>query len=63
MPETRNDKILRMLRRGEESASNLALICDCPKPSIRRSVQELRVEGHNICFADEREQIYRLREP
>jgi len=57
---TRKDCILNALKTGDESASNLARICDCPQASVRRTIQELRVSGHNICFADVHEQIYRL---
>jgi DNA-binding IclR family transcriptional regulator len=56
----RNQKILDVLSKGDETCSNMALILGIPQPSIRRSVQELRREGHNICFADIAEQTYRL---
>jgi predicted ArsR family transcriptional regulator len=58
---TRNDRILIQLRKGEESASNLALILDCPIPSVRRSIQELRASGHNISFSGQgSSELYRL---
>ncbi len=57
---SRKDCILKALQIGEESASNLALVCDCPRESIRRTIQKLRRDGHNICFADTTEQVYRL---
>ncbi len=57
---TRKDRILNALKTGDESASNLARICDCPQASIRRTIQELRAEGHNIAFADWSEQVYRI---
>ena len=56
----RNDRILRVLQSGEESASNLARICECPVASVRRSIQELRAQGYNICHAAQDEQLYRL---
>ncbi len=55
----RNDRVLLALTSGEETSSNLARICDCPEPSIRRSIQELRRDGHNISFASSTG-IYRL---
>jgi DNA-binding IclR family transcriptional regulator len=58
---SRKARILDALQTGEESASNLALICDCPRESIRRTIQVLRRDGHNICFADSSEQLYRLK--
>lgn len=58
---SRKECIIRALQTGgEESASNLARICDCPEASIRRTIQELRRDGHNIAFADVHEQIYRI---
>jgi len=58
---SRNEKILSQIRKGEESASNLALILDCPIPSIRRSIQELRASGHNISFSGQgASELYRL---
>ncbi len=57
---SRKERILKALQTGDESASNLARICDCPTASVRRTIQELRASGHNICFADVHEQIYRL---
>ena len=60
--QTRNEKILsRLSIGGEESASNLALILDCPVPSVRRSIQELRADGHNISFSGSGSgELYRL---
>lgn len=58
---SRNEKTLNQLRKGEESASNLALILDCPIPSVRRSIQELRSDGHNISFSGQgSSELYRL---
>ena len=60
-PMTRNERILSQLHKGEESASNLALILDCPISSIRRSIQELRAYGHNISFSGlGSSELYRL---
>jgi DNA-binding IclR family transcriptional regulator len=59
----RHERILNQLRKGEESASNLALIIDCPTASIRRSVAQLRALGHNISFSgDGSSELYRLGE-
>jgi predicted ArsR family transcriptional regulator len=61
--QTRNEKILTQLVKGEESASNLALILECPIPSVRRSIQELRADGHNISFSGMgSNELYRLGE-
>jgi biotin operon repressor len=57
---TRKDCILKALQSGEESASNLARVCECPQASVRRTIQELRRDGFNIAFADVNEQIYRI---
>lgn len=56
----RNDQILRALQTGEQSSSNLALITGAPEPSVRRSIQELRRNGHNISFAGAPTYVYRL---
>lgn len=54
------DIILHQLQKGGQSASGLARLLDVPVPSVRRLIQALRREGHNISFADVQEQIYRL---
>ena len=59
----RHATILRALQSGEESAANLARICECPAASVRRSIQELRGLGHNVCHAAHDEQLYRLGSP
>jgi hypothetical protein len=57
---TITDKILKELQIGEQTSSQLALIASCPEPTIRRSIQELRREGFNICFAGAPTYIYRM---
>ena len=59
----RHATILRALQSGEESAANLARICGCPAASVRRSIQELRSLGHNVCHAAHDEQLYRRGSP
>lgn len=63
MVTPRNLKIFRLLEKGEESASNLALILGCPVASVRRSIQELRALGYNISFSGMgSSELYRLGE-
>ncbi len=59
-PVNRNDCILHALQTGEQTTSQLALICDSPEPSVRRSIQELRRDGYNISFAGAPTYIYRM---
>jgi len=53
-------KILSLLETGEQTTSSISLILNVPEPSIRRAIQELRRDGYNISFADERNGIYRM---
>jgi hypothetical protein len=63
MTTNRETLILNALRKGDESASNLATIFDCPQPSIRRSIAKLRADGHNITFSGYgSNELYRLGE-
>lgn len=52
-------KILNLLQTGEQTTSSMSLVLGVPEPSIRRAIQELRRDGYNICFADERNGIYK----
>lgn len=47
----RNLDIYRLLLTGEQTSSQLAMLCGCPEASIRRSIQELRRDGYRISFA------------
>ena len=47
----RLDMILNTLMSGSATVYTLASLLDCPEASIRRDVQKLRSEGHNIAFA------------
>ena len=47
----RLDTILSTLQSGSATVWTLASMLDCPEASIRRDVQALRREGHNIAFA------------
>lgn len=49
---SRNQQILHMLQDGPHTSSSLAQVLECPEPSVRRSIQELRRDGYNISFAD-----------
>lgn len=53
--------VLAKLRKwGPNTASQLSLLCDMPEPSVRRSIQELIREGHNITFVTGRNACYTL---
>lgn len=60
----RESRILaHLLKAGSDSASNLAMIFDCPQPSIRRSIAKLRADGANITFSGYgANELYRLGE-
>ena len=47
----RLDAILNTLMSSSATVYTLASLIDCPEASIRRDVQKLRSEGHNIAFA------------
>lgn len=49
-------QILSLLAVGEHTSSDMAFTIGVPEPSIRRTIQELRREGHNISFGP----FYRL---
>jgi biotin operon repressor len=51
MRPNRLDTILSILTSGSATVYTLASMLDCPEASIRRSIQQLRAEGHNIAFA------------
>ena len=36
---------------------------EVPEPSIRRAIQSLRAQGHNISFAGDYTRLYRLGSP
>jgi len=57
---TQKDRILFYLCKGEQSAPGLARLLDTPVPSIRRAIQALRAEGHNISFSNEQGALYKL---
>lgn len=49
---SRKDRILDIFQRMYRvSLSSLAVALGAPEASIRRNIQELRREGHNISFA------------
>ena len=43
--------ILSELQCGPATAYRLAQRLDCPEASVRRSIQQLRADGHNISFS------------
>ena len=47
----RQERILYYLGQGDQTVHTLASILDAPEASIRRDVQVLRRNGHNIAFA------------
>ena len=47
----RLDTILSTLQSGSATVYTLAGLLDCPEASVRRDIQALRREGHNITFA------------
>lgn len=49
---SRRAQILSLLQSGRSTTSTLSYLLDAPEPSIRRDIQQLRREGHNISFAD-----------
>lgn len=54
-------RVLAHLRRwGTSTGSQIALWLDMPEPSVRRCVQELRHEGHNITFTTGANACYTL---
>lgn len=56
-------RVLAYLRKwGPNTGSQLALCLDMPEPSVRRSIQELIDEGHNITFVTGRNACYTLYE-
>lgn len=48
---SRYQDILALLASGSRTASEIATIIGCPAASVRRTLQELRTQGHNIAFA------------
>jgi DNA-binding IclR family transcriptional regulator len=45
-------RIFHYLERvGSDTDSNISLTLDIPRPSVRRSIQELIHEGNNITYA------------
>jgi biotin operon repressor len=54
-------RVLAHLRKwGPSTQSQIALWLDMPEPSVRRVIQELRGEGHNITFITGRNACYTL---
>ena len=51
MKPNRLDTILSTLQSGSATVYTLASLLDCPEASIRRDIQKLRAESHNIAFA------------
>jgi biotin operon repressor len=57
-------RVLKLLQKyGADTGSNLALVLGVPEPSVRRSIQELIDEGHNITFTTGSNKCYMLVEP
>ncbi len=56
---TRKIKVLAILIKGAQSSAGIARILDVPEASVRRDIQALRRDGHNISFAGN-DSLYRL---
>lgn len=56
-------RVLLALRKwGPNTASQLQLLLSMPQPSVRRCIQELIDEGHNITFVTGRNACYTFTE-
>lgn len=56
-------RVLAYLRKwGSNTGAQIALGLSMPAPSVRRSIQELIDEGHNITFATGASALYILTE-
>lgn len=47
---SRKDTILQLLRHAPATAAFLGWELNAPDASVRRNIQELRAEGHNIVY-------------
>lgn len=58
------EKILNAFQKvgGSYSAATFASMFNVPEPSICRSIQQLRAQGHNIAFAWDNLYAYRAPE-
>ena len=54
--------IIRQLADGPMTAYRLAQMLDCPEPSVRRTLHQLRADGYNITFSPVGLGEYRLGE-